>query len=110
MAMSAEDKLKQLGINLSEAAQRAARQATIGLLSRLRVEIGSLDRVARVVKVTGYVNAPPEFSRHSLVIDGASDLLVEVFGDRGRHARAAIGMASLPFDAPLEVEMVVEIE
>jgi enamine deaminase RidA (YjgF/YER057c/UK114 family) len=82
----------------------------IGLLARLRAEAGSLDRVRRVVKVTGYVNAPPDFTQHSAVLDGASNLLVDVFGDLGRHARAAVGVASLPFDVPVEIEMIVEVE
>lgn len=88
---------------------QAARLATLGLLARLRAEVLSLDRVRRVVKVTGFVNAPPDFTAHPAVINGASDLLVDVFGERGRHARSAIGVASLPFNAPVEVEMVVEI-
>ena len=93
-----------------EEAYQMARQTATGLLARLRAEIGNLDRVKRVVKVTGYVNAPPDFKQHPQVVNGASDLFVEVFGDRGKHARAAVGVASLPFGAPLEIEMIVEIE
>jgi enamine deaminase RidA (YjgF/YER057c/UK114 family) len=78
------------------------------LLARLRVELGSLDKVSRVVRVGGFVNAPADFTAHPGVINGASDLLVAVFGDAGRHARTAVGVASLPFDAAVEVEMVVE--
>ncbi|MCC5835303.1 MAG: RidA family protein [Opitutales bacterium] len=88
----------------------AARQATIALLATLKAEIGSLDEVVRVVKVFGMVNAAPDFSQHSQVINGASDLLGEVFGDRGRHARAAAGFSSLPLNAAVEVEMIVEVE
>lgn len=100
----------KVGADLSlEEAQDAARLATIGLLARLRGELGSLDEVTRVVKVTGYVNAPADFTLHPQVVNGASDLLVQVFGEAGRHARAAVGVASLPFNVPVEVEMVVEV-
>lgn len=87
----------------------AARLATVGLLARLREAAGSLDRVTRIVKVNGYVNSTPDFEQHPAVINGASDLLVEVFGDSGRHARAAVGVASLPLGAAVEVEMIVEL-
>jgi enamine deaminase RidA (YjgF/YER057c/UK114 family) len=72
-------------------------------------ELGALDRVVRIVKVTGFVNATSEFAEHPNVIDGCSDLFVEVFGDRGRHARSAIGVASLPGQTPIEIEAVVEV-
>jgi enamine deaminase RidA (YjgF/YER057c/UK114 family) len=88
----------------------AARQAAIGLLGRVRDEAGSLDRVRRIVKVLGFVNSAPDFTDQPRVVNGASDLLVEVFGEAGRHARSAIGVASLPGGAPVEVEMVVEVE
>jgi enamine deaminase RidA (YjgF/YER057c/UK114 family) len=84
--------------------------AALGLLARLRAETGSLDRVRRIVKLTGFVNAAPDFESQPQVINGASDLLVEVFGEAGRHARSAIGVGSLPFNAPVEVELVAEIE
>ena len=87
----------------------AARRAAIGLLASLQQEIGSLDRVTRIVKVTGMVNSAPGFVEQSTVINGCSDLLVEVFGERGKHARAAVGMASLPLGAAVEIEMIVEI-
>ncbi len=88
----------------------AARLATTGLLARLKADLGSLDKVKRVVKVNGYVHASPDFGQEPAVVNGASDLLVDVFGEAGRHARAAIGVTSLPFGAPVEVEMVVEVE
>lgn len=89
----------------------AARLVGMGLLSTLRAELGSLDRVTRVVKVLGMVNCAPGFNRMPEVIDGCSDLLVDVFGkERGRHARSAIGVAELPFDIPVEIEMICEFE
>ncbi len=93
-----------------EQAQEAARLTTIGLLSSLKSEIGELSRVRRVVKVLGMVNADESFADHPKVINGCSDLLVSVFGDRGRHARSAVGMGSLPFNIPVEIEMIVEVE
>ncbi|MEM9408481.1 MAG: RidA family protein, partial [Acidobacteriota bacterium] len=71
---------------------------------------GSLDRVTRILKVTGMVNSAPDFTEQSAVINGCSDFLVEVFGEKGKHARAAVGMASLPVGAAVEVEMIVEIQ
>jgi enamine deaminase RidA (YjgF/YER057c/UK114 family) len=152
-AMSAEDKAKELGLDLSnpsapvaayvsavrtgdlvflsgtipmrsdgsrvegkvgkdlsvEQGYDAARLTAVGLLARLRAEIGSLDRVRRIVKLTGFVNAPPEFTQHPQVINGASELMLEVFGEAGRHARAAVGMGSLPFNVAVEIELVAEV-
>ena len=79
-------------------------------MSTLKAELGDLRKVRRVVKVFGMVNATPEFVDHPRVINGCSDLLVQVFGERGRHARAAVGMASLPSNIPVEIEMVVEVD
>ena len=88
-----------------------ARSVGLGLLASLRAEIGSLDRVTRIVKVLGMVNCPPEFTTQHKVIDGCSDLFVEVFGVAiGRHARSAVGMGSLPLDFPVEIELIVEVE
>jgi len=100
----------KVGVDLDlQAGYDAARLATIGLIARLRDEIGSLDRVQRIVKVNGFVNCQPDFEQQPAVINGASDLLVEVFGDAGRHARAAVGTNALPLGAAVEVEMIVEI-
>lgn len=93
-----------------EEGYRLARSTGMALLAALRAELGTLDRVRRVVKVLGLVAATPEFGDHPRVIDGCSDLLVEVFGDAGRHARSAVGVASLPFVTPVEIEMIVEVE
>ncbi|HVS12926.1 MAG TPA: RidA family protein [Thermoanaerobaculia bacterium] len=92
-----------------EQGRAAARLTAIGLLASLKAEIGSLDRVTRIVKVTGMVNSTPGFVEQPAVVNGCSDLLVEVFGERGRHARSAVGMASLPVGAAVEIEMIVEI-
>lgn len=93
-----------------EEGYQAARQVVLHLLSTLKSEIGELSRVRRVVKLLGMVNSDPDFGEHPLVINGASDLLVELFGERGRHARSAVGMGSLPFGIPVEIEMIVEVE
>ena len=87
----------------------AARRCGLGLLSTMRHHLGSLDRVTDIVKLLGMVNATPDFGKQPAVINGASDLMVEVFGDAGRHARSAVGMGSLPFDIAVEVELIVEI-
>jgi enamine deaminase RidA (YjgF/YER057c/UK114 family) len=87
-----------------------ARTVGLDLLAVMRAELGSLDRVARVVKLLGMVNATPEFQDHPKVINGCSDLFVEVFGERGKHARSAVGMGSLPMGIPVEIECIVEVE
>lgn len=153
--MSAEDRLKELGIELPATAQpvanyvpakrvgslmfvaghgparnkdgirptgkvgreltidegyQAARLAGLSILATLRAELGSLDKVRQVVKALGMVNCAPGFDQTPLVINGFSDLFVEVFGEAGRHARAAVGMAELPSSIPVEIEIVVEVE
>ena len=91
-------------------ANAAARTTALALLASLKKEIGDLSKVKRIVKVSGFVNGTPEFTSQSAVINGCSDLLVAVFGDRGKHARAALGMASLPRGAVVEIEMIVEVQ
>jgi enamine deaminase RidA (YjgF/YER057c/UK114 family) len=147
--MSAENKLRELGIELPELADPVAnyvhavrtgnllflagkgpigvagkvgkefteqqgyeyaRQVALLLLAAARKELGSLDRVRRIVKIVGFVNATPEFEHHPQVINGCSDLLVKIFGERGRHARTALGAGSLPFQIPVEIEAVIEAE
>ena len=88
----------------------AARLTAIAQLSVLKAEIGDLNKVERIVKVLGMVNADPSFTQHSQVINGFSDLMVEVFGERGKHARAAVGMGSLPINIACEIEMILEIK
>lgn len=92
-----------------EEAQAAARLVGLSVLATLKAEIGNLDRVKRVVKVLGMVNAIPEFGDHPKVMDGFTELMVQVFGDPGRSARSAVGMSSLPFQIAVEVEMIVEL-
>jgi enamine deaminase RidA (YjgF/YER057c/UK114 family) len=90
---------------------KAARICAINIITHLRNACdGDLDRVVRWVKVVGFVNATPDFADHPKVINGASDLLVEVFGDKGKHARSAVGMGSLPLGVACEVEAVIEIK
>jgi enamine deaminase RidA (YjgF/YER057c/UK114 family) len=86
-----------------------ARSVGIDLLAVMRAELGSLDKVKRVVKVLGMVNAVPEFTDHPKVINGCSDLFVEVLGEAGKHARSAVGMGSLPMGIPVEIEVIVEV-
>ncbi|MDQ8203768.1 RidA family protein [Pelagicoccus sp. SDUM812003] len=100
----------KLGIDTSiDQGYKAARAVGVSLLAALLAEIGDLDRVERIVKVEGYVNCSPDFEKQSQVINGCSDLLVEVFGEKGRHARFAVGASSLPFGAPVEISAIVEI-
>ncbi len=86
-----------------------ARKVGLLLLAVMRQQAGSLDRITRIVKIVGFVNATPEFQHHPQVINGCSDLLVEVFGECGRHARTALGAGSLPFQIPVEIEAIVEV-
>ncbi|MEP2670838.1 MAG: RidA family protein [Cyclobacteriaceae bacterium] len=88
----------------------AARQAGISLLSTMKAELGSLNKVKRVVKVLGMVNCTPDFKDQPKVINGCSDLLVEVFGENGKHARSAVGMNALPSNITVEIEIIVEVE
>lgn len=97
---------KDLSINEGYA---AAREVAINQLSVLKMELGNLNRIKRIVKVHGMVNAMPDFTDHSKVINGYSDLMVAVFGENGKHARAAVGMGSLPGNMAVEVEMIVEV-
>jgi enamine deaminase RidA (YjgF/YER057c/UK114 family) len=93
-----------------EQGYQQARTVGLDLLAVMRSELGSLDRVKRVVKVLGMVNAMPDFEDPPKVINGCSDLFVEVFGERGKHARSAVGMSSLPMGIPVETECIVEVE
>ena len=94
-----------------EDAQAAARVCALNLIAQAKAACdGDLDRITRVVKLVGFVNATQDFEQHPQVINGASDLMVEVFGDKGRHSRSAVGTSSLPFGIAVEVEAVFEIE
>jgi enamine deaminase RidA (YjgF/YER057c/UK114 family) len=101
----------KLGAELDiETGAEAARRCALQALSALRAELGSLDRVRRIVKLSVYVASDQGFTDQPKVANGASDLLVQVFGDAGRHARAAVGVAELPLGGPVEVEVVAEVE
>jgi enamine deaminase RidA (YjgF/YER057c/UK114 family) len=93
-----------------EAGRTAARQCGINLIAQIKAALGGdLDRVKRVVKLTGFVNSAPDFTDQPKVVNGCSDLFVEVFGETGRHARSAVGVAQLPFGVSVEVEAIIEI-
>lgn len=94
----------------AEQAHGLAQRAALNAIAAAAAEAGGIDRITRVVKVTGFVACTPDFHGHPAVVNGASELLGQVFGDAGAHARAAVGVASLPMDAPVEVEMIVEVE
>ncbi|MDA8889300.1 RidA family protein [Cyclobacteriaceae bacterium] len=101
----------KLGQDLSIAeGYDAARYTAISQLTALKAEIGDLNKVKRIVKVFGMVNSTPTFTQQPAVINGFSDLMVAIFGDRGRHARAAVGMVALPMNICVEIEMIVEVE
>lgn len=93
-----------------EQAQEAARLTGIRLLEALKGQIGDLNKVKRIVKVLGMVNAIPYFDQHPKVINGFSDFMVEIFGVNGKHARSAVGVGSLPMNIPVEIEMIVELK
>jgi len=92
-----------------EQAYQLARETGLNLISVMKAELGDLDKVTRIVKVLGMVNATSEYGHQPEVINGCSDLFVEVFGERGKHARSAVGMGSLPRGIPVEIEVIVEI-
>ena len=93
-----------------EQGYEAAKRVTLGLLSSLKAEIGDLDKVRRVIKLLGMVNCASDFEDQPKVINGASDLLVALFGEKGKHARSAVGMNALPMNISVEIEMIVEVE
>ena len=104
------DSTGKVGDDVSiETAYNDARSTGLLLLSVMQHELGTLDRVARIVKALGMVNATPLFEKHPQVINGFSDLMVEVFGARGHHARSAVGMGSLPNQITVEIEVIVEV-
>jgi enamine deaminase RidA (YjgF/YER057c/UK114 family) len=100
----------KVGADLAlEDGQRAARITALSILATLQAELGDLDRIERIVKVFGMVNVAPGFDRIPAVIDGCSDLLVEVFGEAGRHTRSAVGLAELPFGIAVEIELTARL-
>jgi len=100
----------KVGADLTlEEAQEAARITALSILASLKAELGDLDRIERIVKVFGMVNVAPGFNQTPSVIDGCSDLLVKVFGDAGQHTRSAVGLAELPFDIAVEIELIAQL-
>jgi enamine deaminase RidA (YjgF/YER057c/UK114 family) len=100
----------RLGVDVDiDTAAACARVSALNGLAAVRSVIGSLDRVVRIVKVVGFVASDPSFTAQSAVVNGASEVLLDVFGDAGRHARSSVGMAVLPLNAPVEIELIVEV-
>jgi len=89
---------------------KAARLCAINILAQAKAALGDLDRIKQVVKIQGFVNSTPDFTEHPMVVNGASDFLAEMLGDSGKHARAAVGMSSLPFGVAVEVDAIIEFE
>ncbi len=101
----------KLGADLTvEQGYEAARMSALNLLARMKAELGDLDRVTRILKVVGMVNSAPTFTQQAAVVDGASDLFVALYGDRGRHSRSAPGMAALPGDTAVICDCVIEVD
>lgn len=91
-----------------EVAQKSARMCAINILAQIKRELGNLDKVTKIVRLSGFVNSTPEFSQHPKVINAASDLFFELFGEKGRHSRIALGVACLPLDSMTEIDAIVE--
>jgi enamine deaminase RidA (YjgF/YER057c/UK114 family) len=101
----------RLGTDLTvEQGRAAARLSALNVLAQVKAAVGELDRIVQLVKLTGFVSAAPEFADHPQVVNGASDLMVEVLGDKGRHTRAAVGVSSLPMGCAVEVDAILLIE
>jgi len=92
-----------------ETAQKSARMCAINILAQLKRELGDLEKVSKIVRVSGFVNSVPEFSQHPKVINSASDLFFEIFGEKGKHSRIAVGVASLPLNSMTEIDAIVEV-
>jgi len=92
-----------------EDAQKAARLCIINALAQIKAELGSLDKISRIVRVSGFVNSSSDFSEQPKVMNAASDLLFEIFGDNGKHSRIAVGVASLPLNSAVEIDLIAEI-
>ncbi|WP_011580718.1 MULTISPECIES: RidA family protein [Chelativorans] len=93
----------------TEAGKLAAKWSAVNVLAQVRAALGDLERIKRIVRITIFVASTPDYVEHHVVANGASDFLVAALGDRGRHARAAIGMASLPLNAPVEIDAIIEV-
>lgn len=95
--------------NISEA-QKSAKLCAMNILAQIKREFGSLDKISKIVKITGFVNSVPEFTQQPKVINAASDFLFEIFDQKGQHARVAVGVSSLPLDAMTEIDAIIEIQ
>lgn len=91
-----------------EEAQAAAKLCAINLLAQLKANLGSLDKITKIVRVSGFVNCTPDFAEHPKIINAASDLFYEIFGEKGKHSRIAVGVANLPLNSTVEIDMTVE--
>ena len=94
---------------LVEEAQKAAKLCAINALAQLKAELGTLDRILKIVRVSGFVNSSQEFTEQPKVINAASDFLFEIFGEKGRHSRIAVGVASLPLNSAVEIDLIAEV-
>ena len=92
-----------------ETAQKSARMCAINLLAQIKRELGDFEKVSKIVRISGFVNSVPGFSQHPKVINSASDLFFEIFGEKGKHSRIAVGVASLPLDSMTEIDAIVEV-
>jgi enamine deaminase RidA (YjgF/YER057c/UK114 family) len=91
-----------------ETAQKSAKMCAINLLAQMKRELGSLDKVTKIVRISGFINSDPEFYQHPKIINAASDLFFDIFGDKGKHSRIAVGVACLPLNAMTEIDAIVE--
>jgi enamine deaminase RidA (YjgF/YER057c/UK114 family) len=96
------------GVDIEEA-KTAARFCAVGVLAQAKAALGSLDRIGRILRLGGFIACTPDFTQHAAVMNGASDLMVEALGDKGRHTRTTVGVASLPLDAAVEVDALIEV-
>lgn len=93
-----------------EIAQQSARMCAINILAQIKRELENLDKVSKIVRISGFVNSVPEFSQHPKVINSASDLIFEIFGEKGKHSRIAVGVSSLPLNSMTEIDAIVEVK
>ena len=91
-----------------ETAKKSAKMCAINLLAQMKRELGSLDKVTKIVRISGFVNSDPEFYQHPIIINAASDLFFEIFGDKGKHSRIAVGVACLPLNSMTEIDAIIE--
>ena len=92
-----------------EDAKKSAKICAINILAQLKRELGTLDKISKIIRISGFVNSSPEFTKHPLVINAASDLFFEIFGEKGKHTRIAVGVASLPLGSMTEVDAIMEV-